>query len=120
MLRWVLEDSGEFPDLPRLDQLAPEQVVELGGGVDAATYLVRCPGRDVVVKLKSNGLEAEARALRAWKPYTTRVPEVLKAGTVPSVGKRPMKYLVLAALKNDAGRSWRPPTTTSTGHRRAL
>jgi hypothetical protein len=74
MLRWVLEDSGEFPDLPGLDQLTPEQVVELGGGVDAATYLVRCPGRDVVVKLKSNGLEAEARALRAWKPYTPACP----------------------------------------------
>jgi hypothetical protein len=39
--------------------------MELGGGVDAATYLVRCPGRDVVVKRKSNGLEAEAKALRA-------------------------------------------------------
>jgi fructosamine-3-kinase len=78
--------------------------VELGGGVDAATYLVRCPGRDVVVKLKSNGLEAEARALRAWKPYTTRVPGVLKAGTIPSVGERSMKYLVLAALKNSEGR----------------
>jgi aminoglycoside phosphotransferase (APT) family kinase protein len=104
MLRWVLQDSGEFPDLPGLDQLAPEQVVELRGGVDAATYLVRCPHRDVVVKLKSNGLEAEARALRAWKPYTTHVPEVLGSGTVPSAGERPTKYLILAALKNDAGR----------------
>ena len=103
MLRWVLDDSGEFPDLPRLDQLAPEQVVELGGGVDAATYLVRCPDRDVVVKLKSNGIEAEARALRAWRPYTTRVPEVLGTGTVPSAGERPTKYLIIAALKNDAG-----------------
>ena len=102
-LRWVLEDSGEFPDLPGLDQLTPEQVVELGGGVDAATYLVRCPGRDLVVKLKSDGLEAEARALRAWKPYTPRVPEVLGSGTVPSPGERPTKYLILAALKNDAG-----------------
>jgi fructosamine-3-kinase len=104
MLRWVLQDSGEFPDLPGLGQLAPEQVVELGGGVDAATYLVRCPRRDVVVKLKSNGLEAEARALRAWRPYTTRVPEVLGSGTVPSAGERPTKYLILAALKNDEGR----------------
>jgi fructosamine-3-kinase len=104
MLRWVLEDSGEFPDLPGLDQLTPEQVVELEGGVDAATYLVRCPSRDVVVKLKSNGLEAEARALRAWKSYTPRVPKVLGLGTVPSVGERSMKYLVLAALKNDEGR----------------
>jgi fructosamine-3-kinase len=102
-LRWVLEDSGEFPDLPGLDQLTPEQVVELGGGVDAATYLVRCPRRDVVVKLNSNGLEAEARALRAWKPYTPRVPEVLGSGTVPSVGERSMRYLLLAALKNDEG-----------------
>ena len=104
MLRWVLQDSGAFPDLPGLDQLTPEQVVELEGGVDAATYLVKCPHRDVVVKLKSNGLEAEARALRAWRPYTTRVPEVLGLGTVPSVGERSMKYLLLAALKNDEGR----------------
>ena len=104
MLRWVLDDSGEFPDLLGLDELPAEQVVELEGGVDAATYLLRCPDRDVVVKLKSNGLEAEARALRAWRPYTTRVPEVLGAGTVPSAGERPTKYLILAALKNDAGR----------------
>jgi aminoglycoside phosphotransferase (APT) family kinase protein len=75
-----------------------------GGGVDAATYLVRCPGRDVVVKLKSNGLEAEARALRAWRPYTPRVPEVLGLGTVPSAGERSTKYLILAALTNDEGR----------------
>jgi fructosamine-3-kinase len=107
-LRWVLEDSGEFSDLPGLDQLAPEQVVELGGGVDAATYLVRCPGRDVVVKLKSDGLEAEARALRAWKRYTPRVPEVLGLGTVPSVGERSIKYLLLGALKNAAGRIVEP------------
>jgi fructosamine-3-kinase len=104
ILRWVLQDSGAFPDLPPLDQLTPEQVVELEGGVDAATYLVRCPRRDVVVKLKSDGLEAEARALRAWKPHTPRVPEVLALGTVPSVGERSMKYLLLGALKNDEGR----------------
>jgi aminoglycoside phosphotransferase (APT) family kinase protein len=107
-LRWVLEDSGEFPDLPELDQLTSEQVVELGGGVDAATYLVRCPRRDVVVKLKSDGLEAEARALRAWKPYAPRVPDVLGLGTVPSVGERSTKYLLLAALKNDEGQIVEP------------
>src|SRR5215217_4056785 len=107
-LRWVLEDSGEFPDLPEFDQLTSEQVVELGGGVDAATYLVRCPRRDVVVKLKSDGLEAEARALRAWKPYAPRVPDVLGLGTVPSVGERSTKYLLLAALKNDEGQIVEP------------
>jgi fructosamine-3-kinase len=104
MLRWVLDHSGEFPDLPGLDRLPAEQVVELEGGVDAATYLVRGPDRDVVVKLKSDGLEAEARALRAWRPYTTRVPEVLASGTVPLAGERPTRYLILSALKNDEGR----------------
>jgi aminoglycoside phosphotransferase (APT) family kinase protein len=58
----------------------------------------------MVVKLDSGGLEAEARALRAWKPNTPRVPEVLGLGTVPSVGERSIKYLLLAALKNDEGR----------------
>jgi aminoglycoside phosphotransferase (APT) family kinase protein len=104
ILRWVLQDSGAFPDLSGLDQLTPEQVVELEGGVDAATYLVRCPRRDVVVKLKRDGLEAEARALRAWKPYTPRIPEVLGLGRAPSMDEHSIKYLILAALKNDEGR----------------
>jgi hypothetical protein len=102
-LRWVLEESGEFIDLPRLDEMSPEQVVELAGGVDAATYLVKCPDRDVVVKLNSSGLEAEATALGAWKPYTPHVPEMLGLGTVPSTGDKPIKYLILSALKNDEG-----------------
>lgn len=100
-LRWVLEESGEFPDLPGLSQMSPDQVVSLGGGVDAATYLVKCPDRDVVVKLNSRGLAAEARALRAWKPYTSRVPEVLALGSVPTAGEHSIKYLILGALKND-------------------
>jgi hypothetical protein len=94
-LRWVLEESGEFPELSGRDQMRPDQVDSLGGGVDAATYLVRGPDRDVVVKLNSEGLEAEARALQAWKPYTERVPEVLGLGTVSSSGDPQIKYLIL-------------------------
>jgi fructosamine-3-kinase len=103
-LRWVLEESGEFPDLPGIDRMSPDQVVSLGGGVDAATYLVRCLDSDVVVKLSSTNLEAEARALFAWKPYTPRVPDVLGLGRVPSTGEHSIKYLILGALKNDEGR----------------
>ncbi len=102
-LRWLVEESGEFPDLPTLDELQPDQVDSLGGGVDAATYLIKRPDGDVVVKLNSEGLDAEARALGAWQPYTKRVPEVLGLGTVPSSGDPPIKYLILAALKNDDG-----------------
>jgi fructosamine-3-kinase len=102
-LRWVLEESGEFTDLPKLDQMSEDQIVEMAGGVDASTYLVKGPNRDVIVKLNSSGLEAEARALRAWKPYTPRVPEVLGLGTVPETGEKQIKYLILAALKNDQG-----------------
>jgi fructosamine-3-kinase len=102
-LRWLLEESGEFPDLPDLDQMEPDQIDSMGGGVDAATYLVKRPDGDIVVKLNSEGLESEARALRSWKPYSERVPEVLGLGTVPSSGDPPIKYLLLAALKNDGG-----------------
>jgi fructosamine-3-kinase len=85
------------------EEMSPRQVVSLGGGADALTYLVRCPGRDVVVKLNDRGLEAEARALRAWKAHTRWVPDVLGVGTVPSTRGRPVKYLVLGALVNDEG-----------------
>jgi fructosamine-3-kinase len=102
-LRWLLEESGEFPDLPGLDEMRSDQIDSLGGGVDAATYLVKRSEGDVVVKLNSEGLEAEARTLGAWKPYTQRVPDVRGLGTVPSSGEPPIKYLILAALKNDDG-----------------
>ena len=102
-LRWLLDESGEFPDLPDLDQMKPGQIKSMRGGVDAATYLVKRPDGDIVVKLNSEGLESEARALRSWKPYTDRVPEVLGLGTVPSSGEPPIKYLLLTALKNDDG-----------------
>jgi fructosamine-3-kinase len=95
------------PDVGSQDERSARHIVPLGGGVDAATYLVRCPGRHVVVKLNNEGLEAEARALRAWKPYTSWVPDVLGSGTVPSTvlstATRPVKYLVLTALVNDEG-----------------
>lgn len=93
-LRWVLTESGEFPD-------PPDDVVPMSGGADAATYLVKGPRRDVVLKLNRQGLEAEARALQAWRPHSDLVPEVLGTGAVPSTGDEPVRYLVLEALRNE-------------------
>jgi fructosamine-3-kinase len=100
LLAWVLEETGVCPDVASPGTTSRRHVVSLAGGVDALTYLVRCPGRDVVVKLSDYGLEAEARALRAWAPHTSGVPQVLTVGTVPSTRVR---FLVLTALKNDHG-----------------
>lgn len=102
-LAWVLAHTPAVPEGASAEQDRRGQVVPLGGGADALTYLVRSPGRAVVVKLNDEGLEAEARALRAWKAFTTGVPDVLDVGTVPSTGDRPVKYLVLSALANDEG-----------------
>jgi fructosamine-3-kinase len=105
-LRSVLTDAAELQEFGALRRVRPEQVVVLGGGVDAVTYLVRFPDRDVVVKLNDSGLEAEAEALRAWASYTPRVPEVLTVGVVPSTAsdERPVKYLVLSALTDEDDR----------------
>jgi fructosamine-3-kinase len=100
LLVWVLQETGVCPDVGSPGTTSRRHVVSLAGGVDALTYLVRCPGRDVVVKLSDYGLEAEARALRAWAPHTSGVPQVLAVGTVPSTRAR---FLVLTALKNDHG-----------------
>jgi fructosamine-3-kinase len=102
-LRWVLAEGGEFPGLPGPDRMAPDSVVPLSGGVDAATYLVKGQSRKVVLKLSRQGLEAEAHALRAWRAHSDLVPEVLGVGTVPWTGDEPVRYLVLEALDNEWG-----------------
>jgi len=101
-LRWVLEASDAVPHASSESGI-PVQVVSLGGGADAQTFLVRRAGHDLVVKLSDRGLEAEARALRAWKGTTDCVPDVLDVGTVPTPGGRTVTYLVLAALLDDDG-----------------
>jgi aminoglycoside phosphotransferase (APT) family kinase protein len=98
----VLRDRGDIEEAA-VDQLTSEHIVSLAGGVDAMTYLVRTPRGDLVVKLDGTGLEAEAHALRAWQPFTTHIPQVLDLGTVPASGERPIKYLVLTAMKNEEG-----------------
>ncbi len=102
-MRWVLAESGDLPDLPESGRMAQDGVVPMGGGVDAATYLVRGLSRNVVLKLNRQGLEAEARALQAWRAHSDLVPEVLGVGTVPSTGDEPVRYLVLEALENQRG-----------------
>jgi fructosamine-3-kinase len=103
-LETVLGHAPELADLDRCAARREELVVPLRGGVDAATYLVKGPRGQVVVKLNDRGTEAEATALRAWKQHTTAVPDVLGAGSVRSRDGRRVGYLVLSALNNHEGR----------------
>jgi hypothetical protein len=98
LLGRVLVATRLLPDAESLDR---RHIVSLGGGLDAETCLIRCPGRAVVVKLNEHTLEAEAAALRAWRAHTPRVPKVLGAGTVPESPR--VKFLVVEAMVNDEG-----------------
>lgn len=92
----ALQQAGLLTDAASLD---PGDVVSLDGGRDSHTSLVRCRDRAVVVKLNAHTLEAEAAALRVWRAHTSRVPEVLAAGTL--AGSPPVKYLVVEAMLGD-------------------
>jgi len=70
-LRWLLEESGEFPDLPGLNEMRSDQIDSLGGGADSARYLVKGSDRDVVAKLNNDGLSVISRTRRAASARTT-------------------------------------------------
>jgi fructosamine-3-kinase len=102
-LAWVLDRTALFPEISTEERISLLRVEPLSGGADARTFLVRCDDHAVVVKLNETGLEAEAEALNAWKPYGGSLPDVLGVGALPSTGGPPVKYLVLSALVNDDG-----------------
>lgn len=99
-LRSVVEDSRAIPQLSSLAELRSEQIEALGGGVDAATYLVISPKIKCIIKFTYDGFEAEVEALQAWRQRHVRVPEVIASGTVPVTkgDARPVKFLAQQAL----------------------
>lgn len=101
LVRAALCDAG-------LGQAGPPpghgDVEQMGGGVDASTFLVHRAVGDVVVKLHGTGVEAEARALRAWRSHSDRVPAVLGSGRLARNGSdEPVSYLVLEVLRDAGG-----------------
>lgn len=105
-IRSVIEDSRAVPDINSIDELRQEQVDRLGGGVDAATYLLTTPQVKVIIKLSYSGIEAEVEALQAWRKRHVRVPAVISSGIVPITkgDQRPVKYMVQEALLDRHGR----------------
>ncbi len=102
----VIEKTHALPQIDSIEDLRSEQVSVLGGGVNAAVYLVRSSNKQVIIKLHYDGLEAEAEALKAWKARHVRVPSVLDSGIVLKTknSKRPIKYLIQSAMLDKHGR----------------
>lgn len=96
----IIENTRALPSVSSIEELRPEQIDTLGGGVDGATYLVRSPQTQVVIKLSNHGVEAEAEALLAWRAQHAHVPKLLDCGIVPATAnqKIKVKYLIQEAI----------------------
>lgn len=107
LLASVINDAQVLGSIHSLDDLRPEYVHSLSGGVDAAAYLIYSPNERVVIKFNTHGLEAEAEAIRTWRKHHVRTPNILGVGIVPSTKKqtRPIKYLAQEALVDSDGRA---------------
>jgi len=102
----VINDTIALKRVRSIDELRPEHLRPLGGGVDAATYLLNHPEEKVIIKLGIGGVRAESEALQAWQKHHVRVPKMIATGIVPSTkgNKHPIHYLIQRALVDPTGR----------------
>lgn len=102
----VINDSKVLDSVKSIDELRPEHLQPLSGGVDAATYLVNLPKEQVIIKLGTEGVAAETEAIEAWRNRHVRVPKILKKGIVPATkgAKQQLYYLVQKAMLDTSGR----------------
>ena len=102
-LQELIEQVHGIEGLDSLDQLHEEDMKALAGGSMSADYAVRARGKWVVVKFRSQGAEAEAEALRAWKKAGADVVAVYNDGVIPSTKEKehPVKFLVLEAAQDE-------------------
>lgn len=105
-IKSVIEHTRALPNISNIEELRPEQLNALGGGVDAATYLVKSAEAQIIIKLSTHGIEAEAEALEHWQAKGVHVPEVMDWGIVPVTGHnvQKVKYIVQQAMLDKHGR----------------
>jgi|GEM_PF-1260828 len=102
----VINETNALVSVASIKELRTEHLQALSGGVDAATYLVNIPHEQVIIKLSTHGLDAEAETIEAWRKRHVRTPKVIKTGIVPRTrhNKQPIKYLVQQAMLDNEGR----------------
>lgn len=102
----VINDTKALPHIRSIDELRPEHIQPLAGGVDAATYLINHPHEQVIIKIGVGGVAAEAEAIEAWRKRHVRVPRMIATGVVPITKgkKQQFYYLVQQALIDASGR----------------
>lgn len=105
-IKSIIEGSKALPEIDSIEELRPENFNALTGGNLSATYLVRSPGNQVVIKLRTSYIEAEAESLIAWKKRRVRTPKAISYGLVPvsRYEKLKIKYLILEAIIDSNGR----------------
>lgn len=99
-IKSIIEETRALPAISSLEELRPEHLEPLTGGVEAVTYLVKSPKLQVIIKLMYYGAAAEAEAIETWRAKGARVPYVVAVGTVPATkqSRQPVKYLIEQAL----------------------
>jgi len=99
-----LHEAGVFQDIEGIDDITDVNVRALGGGISSACYWVE-DRENVVVKFRTQDIDAEAQWLKAAREKGVDVPEVKAYGIVPSeLGKgKPVKYIALEGVTDETG-----------------
>lgn len=104
-ISYILKKARILSDFDTVQDLRPEQMTVLGGGNNAAVYLIRSPEKQIIIKLDDQGVEAETEAIEQWRKRGARVPDVLAAGKFPEslVKRKNLKYIIQKALLTKHG-----------------
>lgn len=100
-----LIESGVLENITSLDDLEPGSVTALEGGVSSACYIIQNNGESQVLKLRNDGMDAEAKALQIWEKTGASIPKVFSSGTISSTVDTalPVKYLLLEGIVDESG-----------------
>lgn len=108
----LIEKGKVFKKVRSLDDMPPDSIDLLEGGNTSVLYCLRFESSIAVIKLRTDGVEAEREALEAWAACGVRVPTIRQTGVLPAItGKGNIKYLQLDFVIDKKGEG--APTVTA-------
>lgn len=101
-LAHVLEKTGVIETVHSLEKLGKNSVKILTSGSYSAVFFLKKEDHKAVIKLRPEGLFAEAEALEAWEKQGVRVSRVHEIGKLYQEGKV-VPYMVQEAVEDRSG-----------------
>ncbi len=105
-IKEIIEKSHAIGGIHSIEDLSQNSIKALSGGMLSAVYFLKRTGQELVINLRSKGVDATAEAFSAWQKKGANIVNIISSGIVPTTRSQAdkVKYLIMEGIVDKTGK----------------